>query len=386
MIDTVVLILDYGNYRVTDHNKFIPSTERLFKNLKTGFGAKLYEKYIQNPPKSGPYGPRLTITARKVDKRLLIPLRMEFSIPKLLYGDNVNEVCEADLNKVVARLRKRLKDMGVWVLTKDLEEATVSIVHFAKNILLSGGYTCHLTINELKKLDVSGKLQIGQTDYNNGGHLLRFRCGTYEIVFYDKSYDMGLPETAAFDKEQTPGQLRLLEEWGPRKPEILRLEARFVKKQKLNAVLKELGFKENPRFKEIFNEKLSQAVLRHYWSFIGTEKYAFMLKFQEEKPDRIIEAILQSGRRSTKESLALLGTALFLREHGIRAFKKVVTDRYSSRTWLRRMKKEIAELNKIFKKSTPFGFVKDVESTLREFKPFKTVDFQERMLNNDKDD
>ena len=383
MLDTIVLTINYGSYQVVDHDKFIPSTKSLFEGLKTQFGARLYERYIQNPPKKGPYGPRLTITARKTGNRLLIPLRIEFSIPKLIYGNNVSEVGESDFAAVVKTLRKRLKEMGVIVWTKNLENAAVSVAHFSKNIPLSNGYTASFAVRELSKLDLTGKLDINRTHYRNGKVLYAY-CGSYEVVLYDKMYDVERPEGRAIDKGRTLGQLTLLESYRSGEiPEILRLEVRFVKKQKLNSVLKELGFKENPTFKEIFNKELSKAVLKRYWDFIGTERYAFLLK-SEFEPEDLLEAIFRKskaeGRRiGAKNALILLGIEQFVRKHGVRPLKSQICAYCSKRTW-DRLKPFLKILAKIFKDSKPFGFVKDVESALEAFKPFRVDNVNQSKL------
>lgn len=372
MIDTVAPMLNQKNYKVTNHNRFTPPTDGLFERSQI-HGA--FQGFHQNPLKDAPYSPRLDIYARKRGRELEASLKSEFSAPKLLYSNNVDEVCEGDFDRVVDKWQERLEGMDVLARKEGLEEAPVSIVHFSKNIPLSGGYTSSLAIAEFAKLDLNGKLKIRQTDYGNDGRLLRFRCGTYEIVFYDKMHDIQLPTTTAFDKDAPPQQLSLLESYKPgRIPELLRFEVRFTKKQKLNSMLKELGFKENPTFKDIFRKDVSQAVLQHYWNFIGTEKYAFLLK-PEKEPDQLLEAILrgsetEKGVMAAKNGFVLLGMNSFVRKYGIRALKSKIHAHCSRRTW-DRLKPNLEVLNKISKNNQPFGFVKDVELALNEFKPFR---------------
>jgi len=71
----------------------------------------------QNPTpnelKQGIYKPRLTITKRiNRERNFEIPLKIEFSIPKLLYGNNFDEVTDADFPAVIQKLKTVLKDMG----------------------------------------------------------------------------------------------------------------------------------------------------------------------------------------------------------------------------------------------------------------------------------
>lgn len=371
--------MPYGAYSITDHSRFNPSTKGVFNGLDSGFGARLYAKYIQNPPKNGPYGPRLTITARKVGGKLQVPLRIEFSAPKLIYGDSINETAEDDLEAVISRLRELLKEMGVHVFSHKLEEAAVSAVHFAKNIPLSDRYTASFAIRELAKLDVTQKLDINRTQFRNEGHALYFYCGSYNIVFYDKMKDITIPKTKAVDKDKTSQQLELFKQHrSSRQPELLRFEVRLVKKQKLNAVFRELGIGENPTFRDIFRKEISQAVLQHYWKFIGSERYAFLLK-PEAETDQLLEDIFQStkskkGIVAAKNGFALLGMDMYARKYSVRAMKNKTCAHCSRRTW-DRLEPNLKVLNKISKNSQPFGFVKDVETALEEFKPLKVVDF-----------
>jgi 6-phosphogluconate dehydrogenase (decarboxylating) len=77
-----------------------------------------YFKLIQNPTKSelknGIYKPRLTMTKRfNTTGRHEATLAIEFSAPKLLYGNNFDELTENDFTLVVELLQSKLKEMGV---------------------------------------------------------------------------------------------------------------------------------------------------------------------------------------------------------------------------------------------------------------------------------
>ena len=88
----------------------------LFSKSPVVFGSRSFNKYNQNPPKSDyknrVYKPRLTITRRVVHGGIATPLKIEFSGPKLLFLNNVDELENKDFGMVINTLQERLKEMG----------------------------------------------------------------------------------------------------------------------------------------------------------------------------------------------------------------------------------------------------------------------------------
>jgi len=80
MIDTIVLTIPRNKYIILNHDRFESPYYGL--GLRSNFSCK------KNPTKTellkGIYKPRLTITKRMRKKDYEIPLRIEFSIPKLI--------------------------------------------------------------------------------------------------------------------------------------------------------------------------------------------------------------------------------------------------------------------------------------------------------------
>lgn len=142
MIDTIVLTLDENSFEIVEHDKFSPSTEGLyFRSSYYRLGGRANLTCVQNPTstelRNGIYKPRLTVTKR-IDKhhQFQITLKIEFSIPKLLYGNNFDELEDDDFTLVISKLKQSLRDMGVIVSEPVLINAQVSAIHFSKNIPL----------------------------------------------------------------------------------------------------------------------------------------------------------------------------------------------------------------------------------------------------------
>lgn len=139
MIDTIVLTLKQDMYTIFEPDKFSPSTKGLY-DTDTGYyrlGGRSYITCKQNPTpselKKGIYKPRLTVTKRvSRGGTFEIPLKIEFSIPKLLYGNNFDELTDADFTAVIQKLKAVLKEMGVRVFEHFLINAPVSSVHYSK--------------------------------------------------------------------------------------------------------------------------------------------------------------------------------------------------------------------------------------------------------------
>ena len=135
--------------------------------------------------------------------------------------------------------------MGVIVAPIDLARAPISAIHYSKNIALTDGSTPYHYINKIKEANIKLSLDINQTDYRNEGHSYKWHCNSYEVVFYDKIKDLEKARQSdkrAIEKDSAL-QLNLFQQLAQRKKklEILRMEVRLNKRQKLNSFLKSLA-------------------------------------------------------------------------------------------------------------------------------------------------
>jgi hypothetical protein len=241
MIDTIILTIPDADKIIWEPERFTPSLQGIRSKAKGNFGARLFTRHTLNIPAKKGYYPNLTVTPRwQRGKGLQIPLRIQFSAPKLVYEDNINELTDECFPLVVKILQEKLKLLGVRLFASQLENALASSVHYSRNIVLKNHYTTSSAINILSKLDVTKKLDINKRHFQNKGHALYFDCGQYQIVFYDKMQDIVKSKRQAVDKEKTLDQLRLfntLKEKN-RQLEILRMEVRITTKRKLNLLFK----------------------------------------------------------------------------------------------------------------------------------------------------
>ncbi len=388
MIDTIVLTLKTGMFTILDHDKFSPSTKGLY-DASIGYyrlGGRSNITCKQNPTpnelKQGIYKPRLTVTKRiNRERNFEITLKIEFSIPKLLYGNNFDELTDADFPAVIQKLKTVLRGMGVYILEKHLANAPVSSVHYSKNIVLTDYTTPYTYLSQLNKLNINKRLDTNRTDFRNEGHSFKYRANSFEVVFYDKIKDLQqakISEKRAEEKDNAL-QLGLFDILTKRKPlEVLRVEIRLNRQQKINQILKKIGKEVEPTFTNIFNQDTAKKVLLHYISEIE-EAYPPLLNYQYDSPKKFFSGFIRSNP-NTKLTLPLkmLGLRVLLDEIGVREFREM-TKHYGSSAWYS-LNKEMKDLTRTDEPSV-FSLLRE---QINKFEPLKLLAIQDKMLNNDK--
>lgn len=385
MIDTIVLVLKQNMFNITNHDYFSPSTEGLFNS--SGYyrmGGRSNMVCKQNPTaselKAGNYKPRLTVTKRmNRQHEFEITMKIEFSIPKLLFGNNFEELEDTDFEKVIQILKLKLRDMGVLIFEQLIINAPVSAIHYSKNIPLTDYTTPYTYINMLSKANINQRLDLNQTDFRNEGHSLKYRANSFEIAFYDKLKDLNRARTSEKRAEERENemQLNLFEEKPVKEPfEVLRIEIRLNKKYKLIQVLKSIGIIEQPTFKTLFRKKVAQKVLLYYLDEIE-DGYPKLLLYKSNNPkDFLSHFILQNPKAGLSKAMQMLGMRVLLDEIGIREFREI-TKKYGSSNWYN-FNKELKRLN--YPQGTNAFLT--LRTAISEFKSLKLVDFQKIEVNN----
>lgn len=366
MLDTVILTIPRGSYRLRPE-AFTPNANIL--KMAGNYLVKCVNNPTASDKKEGTYKPRLTLMKRMTRNGSEIPLKIEFSVAKMLYGNNVEEVEEKDFEKVVSALHEAMLEMQVYVSHENLRNAKVSAFHPAKNIELAKGYTSSFVITELHKIDVSKKMDLNRDSFRNSGHSLQFYTNSHSLVVYDKVQDLKKPDKRAMDKDQNSVQMSLFDTLTKKeKKEVLRIEARLAKKVKMNATLKTLGFATDPTFKDVFKKDLCQKVLLNYWDELITSKNLFLFDV-ESNPKKTLDTIFKNKPDiKPKDALYLVGLRVLSKE-GIRDTRSVIERYATPRTWYR-IAEDLKFLDDISGK-TYHGWVKQIKDALDAFKPYR---------------
>lgn len=367
MLDTVILTIPRGSFKLNPE-MFTPNASILKS------AGNYLVKCVNNPTasdkKQGAYRPRMTLMKRMTRNGDEITLKIEFSVTKMLFGNNVEEIEERDFEAVLSALHVAMLSMQVDVSTEVLRNAKVSGFHPSKNIELADGYTSSFVITELGKIDASKKMDLSRDNFRNSGHSLQFYTNSHSLVVYDKVQDLKKPTKRAIDKDQNPLQRSLFEPLTKKgnEKEILRIEARLVKKVKMNAILKRLGFKENPTFKDVFKKDLCQSILLDYWEELITSKNLFLFDM-ESSPQKTFAAIFKDDPEINPTKAIFLVGLRVLSKEGIRDMRAII-ERYSTtRTWYR-VTEDLPLLDKISGKSY-HGWVKQIRDALGAFAPLR---------------
>jgi len=365
MFDTVILEIIISLAAIINRKRFKPEINDWILN-QSGF-----KKFKNNPTKEDKrkweYLPRLTAYQRG---RILV-LKNEFSVPNLLFGDNTNEFTENDLENAVNRLKETTEKMGVLLTSEQIRKAGVLEFHSSKNIILNNCYNPSLVNRELRKADISRKFDIDYKEYRNGGEVLQFYSDSNALCLYDKVRDSKRPPKRAFDKDQTDKQSSLFKNL-TKQIEILRIESRW-KKEKFKDIFEKIGYANfNPTFENLFNRDLHQKILKHHWSyFINDNLFLFDMR---NSPQKILNLVLAKYKDKKIPLYKLFGLVGFILcskdEEGTIGLRNILNFYKPKNNWSK-TKKWLEDYKKDLDKSYLHGFIKDIESQLDEFKPFR---------------
>lgn len=365
MIDTICLLIPKDQMRYLSE---ISSWELYSKTDQ-------YAKFVRNPSKAeketGKYFPRLTGYKRKFSQEANV--RMEFSVPKLIYLNNLEELEDKDFPKVIEVLQDRLRIMGVIVSKPILQNAPVSSVHFSKNIVLREGYTVNHLISEMNKVNLRKSFDFAKTRFINDGQSLYAHTTSHQLVIYDKVADLGKDKKRGIDKDQTFYQRSLFAELNKEDEpqEIIRFEIRLSQKQKMNKVLENLGYQKNPVFKQVFNTEMSKKVVTDYWKKLIKERNLGLFSLSVSIKDILRTLFLADKKLKPKQAIYLLGLFMLAKdENGMRQLRTIIAKRSHDRTWYR-IAKDIQEATGLITKNKLRDWVTQLDKHLDEYKPYK---------------
>lgn len=369
MIDTICLLIPKDKVVMLDlSNQGVSGWDLQSKTNE-------YDRFVKNPSKrdleSGKYYPRLTGYKRKYRQEANI--RVEFSVPKLLYMNNLEELEEKDFDEVVSVLRARLRDMGLVVSESVVRNCSVSAIHFGKNIKLNDGHTVSQIISEMNKIDLRKSFDFARARFINNGESLYAHTTSHQLVVYDKIADLKKDEKRAIDKDQTEYQQSLFAELEkrPEKLEIIRFEVRLSQKVKMNSVLEKVGHKKNPTFQDIFKKDIAQKVVQHYWETIIKERNLGLFTVQSTHKD-ILRAVYKAEPKiKPNRAIYLTGLLLLAKDvDGMRELRSITHRKSNERTWFR-IAKDVRIISQKLSKNKVRDWVSIIDSELADYKPIK---------------
>lgn len=367
MIDTVVLNLHPGKY---DQLTEVDSMPWQLHSRRTGF-SKYVKTLTALQRKDGIYRPRIRGIHRAGQKII----QVELSLPKLIFGNNVDELAERDFDSVLKVLSERLVEQGIIISTKRLRLCTISAVHFSKNIALNR-HSVASVLAKIARVKVPGFMDITRDRYSNDGHVLHLYTKAHSLVVYDKMKDVIKPKSRAIDKDQTIQQLSLFAKRPKLKQEqVLRIEVRLSQKRKVQEVLNPDDPKLEVTFEQVFRETTSIKVLQNYWATYVTSS---ALQFSEiRSPLTIAKMLAHKGTpNNAKDLIYLTGLCVLSQDaNGLTELRGIIERKYSRQTWYR-IAKDCKRLNEAMIEHQE-EWVKQVEDGLKDYKTFKTKEYED---------
>lgn len=385
MLDTVALVLDSSMFAIINYDAFRPSARGLFQPPYYTLGSRGSLQCYLNPTKtdllSGYYYPRLTLTKRAVSGGFQITLRIEFSVPKLIYKNNFDEITEKDFNLVLEILKSRLQEKGILLRKTKLKDIPLSKIDYAKNIVLEPFSSSRQIINELNKADMSLWLDLEVAKFRNAGYGIKYRNNSFELACYDKVKDLqkGKQSDKKVEEKDNALQLSLLDEvLKPQQLEVFRVEVRLNSRLKIRQTFKSLDIDAQPIFKDIFNDQIGKQVVQHYWAVL--EEAYKLAEYSPNSPSKLFSELHSNNPDARLSSiLKVMGIKQLINELGVRGYRNIINN-FSQASWVNSRK----TLSKLSVPKTAWTPLSQVSKSLVKFEPLKLDDYRSRLYSNSK--
>lgn len=344
MIDTIKIVIPYNEEMITKPERFggVDQIWQMECCFITGNARLDYPNLPTNEEKELGYFPRLQLsrTAYPI-KGIYMNLYVECSLPKLLYGNNVEELRNEDFPDVITALQTKLEIMGVSVSQETIENAYVQRVDYAKNFRIQG--SPKMFIYYMEKIDIDPRLGNFDRDYQNGGTGLKFHTKEYQVMVYDKM--------AEIEKSLRYSDSRSLTGDNACQEGVIRtLQANNIKIIRYEVSLKRNKIKEITlpayTFRHVFNADVAKGVLSRYITRLhagmrslnldNTETIAVMNRIKQAFPSATgkrlanIEAMMryvnQYGYDFLRNELGMSSSAISKVRSEIRAINAIPSD------------------------------------------------------------
>lgn len=343
MIDTVRLSIDLSP---DEYQQVLPNI-RLLRSSASSYQA--HSTYTSRRV-TGEYSPRLTLHHFRGSRYLLL---IEVSLPKLIYGNNIDELSDSQFDEVVRLICHRIYNMTDFRLAADrLSEARVSALHLSKNIIFSDYTSCSSLVSALAKLDIHGRYDIQKTDFRPG-HALHIHSGSQDVVFYDKISDMERSKLGAHRSKGSESRslsvaadLSALTKVRPL--DIFRYEMRLANRRKIKMTLPEYAPWD---FQTLFQARISKQLLGSYWrDLIKGADFLGMSRGGDNAYTELIDYIQSNPDVKIRDAMTALTLMRIVHEAGYRECKQLV-ERIAGRHMWQRMKPLIRPPNNTTHKS-----------------------------------
>ncbi len=209
MIDTVTFRTEPKNgSSIKQSDLFTPEFKQRRKQdlskieLKKGRTKPYIQKFVlKGSKREHGYIPKVEVWEKLNKMGVVYEMRLEVSLSKLLFGNNLQELKETDFSKVIEKIQSSLERVSINIKYEAIINARVSYLHLGKNLLLPKNIHPSEVIRTMAKVKTTKAYSNVSERFDNDGALTRLTCGRREDVFYDKVKDMLKTKSKAFDKQ-----------------------------------------------------------------------------------------------------------------------------------------------------------------------------------------
>lgn len=380
MVDTIVITLEWRKdfeIRSEYYGCFSPNVSNYFHPPYVQFGkikaVKAVTKVTAQEKKDGIYIPRLTMIKAVRKGGVPIMLNIEFSAPKVVNGDNYNELADSNLDFLAEQLKRKLTHYGIIVTDNDtIKNAMVSTIHYSKNIPLTDYDTTYEVISDLEKCNFTTNKKADRQVYRGGGEAIHYYSSKWALCIYDKQkeYDRSKVSEKGLLEKDNYCQLSLFDD-NPlaQSVQMLRVEARYIGRQQIGKSLKDAGVTVNGyTLRDLFSEKVSKAMLKHEMARLRAS-YPVMLLAKKSKRDLFLELQIQNPRKQLSTIMNAVAYKTLLDDTGSRDLRTISTT--TNRQWYR-FNKAMNELNFDRRKLRSFDII---DEQLERFVPVKLQEY-----------
>lgn len=292
--------------------------------------------------------------------------RITFSVPKLIYGNNISEVTEVQFEDVVRLLHSKLVFLALPtdITEDDIRKAIVRRIDYSKNVILPQSSSIRLIGDTLMKAEHRHKSKYSQVQYRNGD-LYREHIKERAIIVYDKIAEYCNTKTKPISNLDK----KIFELNKSRKAQIIRLEVQIKSTQQLKLELERLGFdKKAIHFKDIFSDEISRQILTKYWGNITKNITSDIKSLSPQHLSEIFANIAgQEDNGGPQKTFAKSGFAILAAKCGIGKIKELYCDYFGGGSWSRDKNKLSTE----YTTPTTDECIQIITQTIKEAKPIK---------------
>jgi hypothetical protein len=325
----------------------------------------------------GKYMPRLTMFRRPSKLGTVYQLAIEFSAPKLIFGNNFDELSDVDFEQVLTALQQALFELlNHRFFKQQLAQAEVGAIHPSKNIVFLDYTASQTVLSAIAKLDISRVYDVQKTDFRDG-HVVHIHCNSLDIALYDKMADLRrskISQKRAVEKDSII-QLSLLDNLEDYRPiEVFRYEVRINGKAAIKRAYSEL---DSWTFEVLFKQKLCQAVLLKHWQQIT--KSVDLLALDVNKPYELLQNYLsENPHLKPRTALAAVAGLLIGSQEGAGALRNTIEAHFGQAAWY--------SLKPLLNSPKPnrYMYFTRIEEVLERFQPVRFVDYKTNIENSSK--